>query len=186
MNQQEKFLSFAQIVKDRRTSKIYDGKEVLMEDLNALIEMARYAPNHRLNEPWRFRILQQASIKKLIDHTRQQLSETEILPLEKPIGVLLQAGALIYVTSVVDQQKLVDEENFAAVSAAVQNILLGATAKGILSFWSSNKIMLLPTTRQFLKIPDHERFVGGIILGFGKPSEFKERPLPLDEVCLWI
>ena len=41
----------------RRTNKVYDRRPVPAETLDELFELARWAPNHHLTDPWRFRVL---------------------------------------------------------------------------------------------------------------------------------
>ncbi|HCP40607.1 MAG TPA: hypothetical protein DIT65_02335, partial [Cryomorphaceae bacterium] len=51
-------------------------------------------------------------------------------------------------------------EHIAASSAAIQNILLGATAGGYPSYWSSGGILRKKETRVLLNIPMNEIFLG--------------------------
>ena len=41
----------------RRTNKVYERRPVPAETLDELFELARWAPNHHLTDPWRFRVL---------------------------------------------------------------------------------------------------------------------------------
>jgi nitroreductase len=76
------------------------------------------------------------------------------------------------------------EENFAATAAAVQSILLGAASLGLLSFWSTGKLMRHPTTRLLLGSLDQEIFVGSLWLGKGPLPEVPPRKA-LSEVTSW-
>jgi nitroreductase len=44
-------------VRTRRTHKAYRPEPVDAETLDALLDLARWAPNHHLTNPWRFRVL---------------------------------------------------------------------------------------------------------------------------------
>ena len=44
-------------IRTRRTHKAYGPREVPREVLGELFELARWAPNHHLTNPWRFRVL---------------------------------------------------------------------------------------------------------------------------------
>lgn len=177
--------SLREIVEYRRTCKSFGSSEVSKENLGALVQLACLAPNHRLNEPWRFRLLQRSGIQNWIKSLENNISSQEILPLQKAIKVLEGAGAVIFVTHVQDKNPLVDKENYAASCAAIQNILLGAAALKLESFWSSNRVMTHPQTFKFLEIPDDEAFVGGICLGHGDRPPAKPRKA-IEAIASWI
>src|SRR5216117_4494899 len=49
----------------RRTHKQYAREPVDRVTLEELLELARWAPNHHLTEPWRFRVLGPKSLARL-------------------------------------------------------------------------------------------------------------------------
>ena len=50
-------MDLPELIRTRRTIKAYAPKPVDRETLDALFELARWAPNHDLTNPWRFRVL---------------------------------------------------------------------------------------------------------------------------------
>src|SRR5437660_3341923 len=44
-------------IRTRRTHKVYRSEPVPREQLDELFELARWAPNHHLTNPWRFRVI---------------------------------------------------------------------------------------------------------------------------------
>ena len=46
-----------ELIRTRRTQKAYEPGPVDRETLDELFELARWAPNHHLTGPWRFRVL---------------------------------------------------------------------------------------------------------------------------------
>ncbi len=44
-------------IRTRRTHKAYGPEPVDRQTLDELFELARWAPNHHLTNPWRFRVL---------------------------------------------------------------------------------------------------------------------------------
>ena len=62
--------SFAEVdvddaIRTRRTHKAYGSEPVPRETLDELFELARWAPNHNLTNPWRFRVLGPESLARL-------------------------------------------------------------------------------------------------------------------------
>ena len=45
------------LIRTRRTHKAYRPEPVDRATLDELFELARWAPNHHLTNPWRFRVL---------------------------------------------------------------------------------------------------------------------------------
>ena len=52
-------------IRTRRTHKVYGPEPVPRETLDELFELARWAPNHNLTNPWRFRVLGPESLARL-------------------------------------------------------------------------------------------------------------------------
>ena len=44
-------------IRSRRTHKSFGREAVPRATLEELFDLARFAPNHRLTQPWRFRVL---------------------------------------------------------------------------------------------------------------------------------
>lgn len=55
-------------------------------------------------------------------------------------------------------------EHVAAASASIQNVLLGATARGLPNYWSSGGVLRFSPLRDYLKIPAAEVLLGGIFV----------------------
>ena len=50
-------MELEEAIRGRRTHKAYAAEPVERETLDELLELARWAPNHHLTNPWRFRVL---------------------------------------------------------------------------------------------------------------------------------
>src|SRR4029077_654511 len=53
-------------VRSRRTHKAYGAEPVPRRVVEELLELARWAPNHHLTEPWRFRVLGPQTLTQLV------------------------------------------------------------------------------------------------------------------------
>ena len=58
-------MDFDELVRTRRTHKAYDPAPVDRETLDELFELARWAPNHHLTNPWRFRVIGPRALEAL-------------------------------------------------------------------------------------------------------------------------
>ena len=172
-------------IRERMTTKILASVDLPESDLTGplaeLLSLAGQAPFHRacdeshrqgpLNaiEPWRFHVLHSAECRRL----------GKIIPREnagKIPSMLSAADALLMATwlpnpsaepplnSQLFDPTLGNMEHIAAASAAIQNLLLAATARGISNYWSSGGILRTPETFELLGIPQTEILLGAIFL----------------------
>src|SRR5438270_824006 len=58
-------MDLEQAIRTRRTHKAYRPEPVGRETLDELFELARWAPNHHLTNPWRFRVLGPRALERL-------------------------------------------------------------------------------------------------------------------------
>ena len=144
-------------ISSRRTIKDFTGAPVERSVLTALVTAATCAPTHRLTQPWRFYVCDQTAIQRLEafliatpaiaavpDAAKGQ---AKLAKLRERLGSL---GAMVFVTWTRATDPVIDLEDHAAASAAVQNLLLAATAMGLGSFWSTNPALGHPETLRWL------------------------------------
>lgn len=179
----------------RKTIKVMADGEFPLTNDHALIErllaVAGRSPFHKachathresgLNgiEPWRFYVLDSAQCRRL-RRVLQSMEGSGKIP-----AMLSAARALILSTwlpnpasQAVDQAHhewfeptLDNVEHIAATAAALQSLLLAATAAGIANYWSSGGILRLPQLFDRLSIPRSERLLGAVFLF---PNELPE------------
>ena len=174
-------------IRTRRTVKEFTGAPVSRDVLNGLCELASWAPTHRLTQPWRFAVLDQAAIARLSDFLVATPAIAAVpdpakgaAKMAKLRECLPTLGAMIQVTWVRDAHPGIDLEEHAAASAAVQNLLLAATAAGVGSFWSTNPALSHPLTQAWCgSDPTVEGFLGSLWLGIaaGQPLAPPRRPI---------
>lgn len=167
------FALVADVITGRRTVKTFNGQPIEREQLDALLDLARWAPNHRLTNPWRFAVLDQPAIVRLGTMLRGEPAIAAVpdaakgqAKLAKLLDRLPSLGAIIQVTWVRSADAGNDLEDHAATAAAVQNLLIGATAMGLASFWSTTPALGHPATLQWCGLdPAAQGFLGSIWLG---------------------
>jgi nitroreductase len=140
-----------------------------------LLDIAVYAPNHRMTEPWRFvymtgqAVADYAAIRrdmalpgfaKLDDATR----ETAAVGTYRKFA---NVPAYLLVIMTVNPNAEIAEEDYGACAALIQNFLLLAWAQGIGSCWKTFKNDA--RLKSFVGLQDTERVAGIIHLGY--PAE---------------
>lgn len=177
--------SVSRVIRQRKTLKVF-ADEPVAEGLDphvveALIATAGWAPFHfpaanvhlrgnTLNalEPWRFYLFDAAAcgnLRKILLHEGDQT---------KIPRMLAAASAMILVTWLPHPSKTgnnqlfeptqINMEHIAATSAAIQNLLLAATAREIKTYWSSGGRLGKPEQMKTLGIPSGEILLGSVFL----------------------
>ena len=128
------------IIGSRRTCLQMDPERPVDPGLvEALCRAAAWAPYHRRTEPWRFAAFTGAGRGRLGDTIADVMAADGADPAKvaKTRGKYLRAPLMLLVGSAAGPDATTTAENRDATAAAVQNLLLAATARGLGSFWSS-------------------------------------------------
>lgn len=188
----------AETIRQRRTIKQFLPQPVTRAVLQELIDVAVWAPNHRLTEPWRFYVLDGAAGEKL-GAIAAQITVEKIMGSGGEIGAATRKGeeagatwsavpTLLYVTTLRDPNPEIDEENYGAVCCAIQNFSLAAHAAGIGTSWSSGAVAAAPELHTFVGAGANEKMVGLIRVGYLDPAVAppKARRKPGSSVTTWV
>jgi nitroreductase len=153
------FASFAAVdveeaIRTRRTHKVYGPDPVSRETLDDLFELARWAPNHNLTNPWRFRVVGPESLARLKDAAGEEAA-----------AKLDRAPTLVVASVVESGDPIQDEEDHAAAAVAAYIVLLAAHARGFAGYWRTPAVLRTPEGRAAVRVPDGERVIGLLHLG---------------------
>lgn len=149
-------------VRTRRTHKAYRPEPIGRETLNELFDLARWAPNHHLTNPWRFRVVGSRSLERL-----KRAAGPEAAP------KLDRAPTLIVCSAALSGEPVGDEEDLHATACAVYIVLLAAHARGLAGYWRTPAVLRTDAGREAVGLPEGERFVG--LLYLGRPVQ-EQRP----------
>jgi len=159
-------------VRSRRTHKSFGSDPVPRDTLDELFELARWAPNHHLTQPWRFRVLGPETLARL----KETGPPSEAIKLDR-------APTLVVASARLSGDLVQDEEDLHATACAVYAVLLGAQARGLASYWRTPAVLRTKRGREAVGLPDGERFVGLIHLGNPRSEPpTKDRRAPADFV----
>jgi nitroreductase len=195
MNQTDVSTDIGQIIRTRRTVKPerMNGRTIPDDVIKELLTLADAAPTHAKTEPWRFIVhggnevqsfaRRHADLFKL--HTPEasftQQKYDKLASLGNNVSHIIVAWM-----KRVPTHKIPEIEEVAAVSAAIQNILLGATAKGIATFWSTSGLTHHPALKQEFGLGDEDLIMGILYLGYtDEPFKEAERLIPLSDKIEW-
>jgi nitroreductase len=163
-------------VRTRRTHKAYAPEPVDRETLAELLDLARWAPNHHLTNPWRFRVVGPGALERL-----------KVAAGPEAAAKLDRAPTLVvasYVTSPDDPVQ--DEEDLCAAAAAAYIVLLAAHGRGLAGYWRTPAVLREPAGRAAVGLVDGERALG--LLHLGRPRQEQRVPerAPVADVVAWL
>jgi nitroreductase len=144
-------------IRTRRTHKAFGPRPVERDVLRELLELARWAPNHHLTNPWRFRVLGQ--------RTREALMELAESAAPGSAVKLRRAPTLVAVTARLTGELAQDREDTHATAVAAYIVLLGAHAQGLAAYWRTVPLLEEPAARELLGLAPEELPVGLLYLG---------------------
>lgn len=190
------FEQISAVIRNRHTTKAVamNGREIADEQIEKLIGLADWAPTHGQTEPWRFYIFTGKALKDFgQEHANLYWSYTDEAKrnqakYDKLTQSARQASHLIIaVMKRSVNTKIPASEEMFAVAAAIQNILLGATALGISSFWSTGGMTHHPAMKTYLKLAEEDEVMGLLYLGYtDEPEKKRKRNIPLQEKMVWM
>src|SRR5687767_10146051 len=124
-------------IRTRRTHKAYGPEPVDRETLDELFELARWAPNHHLTNPWRFRVLGPRALERL----KAAAGPEAATKLDRaPTLVVVSAAG--------------NEEDRDATAVAAYIVLLAAHGRGLATYWRTPEVLDTPEGRTAVGVPD--------------------------------
>jgi nitroreductase len=159
----------AELAAQRRTHKAFGPEPVPRETLVEIFDVARFAPNHHLTQPWRFRVLGPRALAAL----KEAAGPGEAAKLDR-------APTLVVATAALSGDLLQDEEDVCATAAAITLVLLDATERGLASYWRTPAILRTARGREAAGIPAGERFLGLLHFGAAEREPAPRERSPVD------
>ena len=150
-------------IRTRRTHKAFRPEPLPRESVDALLELARWAPNHHLTNPWRFRVVGPQALERL-----KEAAGPEAAP------KLDRAPTLVVCSCELTGDPVQDEEDLHATACAAYIVLLAAHARGLGGYWRTPDVLRTDAGRAAVGLGPRERFVS--LIHLGRPVQ--ERPAP--------
>ena len=168
--------SLSELVRARRTTKVFGSDPVDRETIEELLELARWAPNHHLTNPWRFYVLGPQALGRLKDAAgAEAASKLDRAP------TLIAVGA-----AVCGDDPVRDEEDLLATGCAAFLVLLGAEERGLASYWRTPAVLRTPAGRRALGVPDDVHLIGLLHLGPRRQEQAVPERAPVADVVSWL
>ncbi len=178
----------------RGSVKAFNDRPVERELVEKLLDAAVRAPNHRLTEPWGFYVLTGEPKQRFAELRRdlraKRFDDPEAPEVQKALEKAYEGAArtpvIIAVTTLVADDPVQRDEDFAATSCAIQNILLAAVDLELGTYLRTGALIEDDRVRELLGVPDDHRIVGTIYLGYPTQAPRMKRRTSAAEKTRWL
>src|ERR671931_1382832 len=150
-------------IRTRRTHKAYRPEPVDRGLLEEILDLARWAPNHNLTNPWRFRVIGPQALERL----KEAAGPESATKLER-------APTLVVCSCALTGDPIQDEEDLHASACAAYIVLLAGHARGLAGYWRTPEVLRTDAGRDAVRLEPNERFVA--LIHLGQPIQEKEAP----------
>ena len=165
-------------VRSRRTHKAFGPDPVDRDTLEELFDLARWAPNHHLTNPWRFYVLGPSA--------RAALEEASEAAKPGSAVKLRRAPTLVVLATVRDSDPAQDRDDLLATAMAGYVVLLGAHARGLASYWRTLSVLGTPAGRAAIALPEDQDPVGLLHLGRPRQDQIVPERAPVHDVVRYL
>lgn len=160
----------AERIRARRTVNLFLKQPVSRKLILDAIEVARWAPNHHVTEPWRFYLLGEEAIAEGVELTRQIVTERKGAKKGdfKAEAAAERPGWLVLTCQRSDDE-LLQQEDYASCCCALQNLMLYLSEAGLASKWATGPITRDSRFYDMLGIDEAQEFIVGLLF-YGYPK----------------
>jgi nitroreductase len=162
-------------IRGRRTHKAYAPEPLDRETTEQLLDLARWAPNHHLTNPWRFRVIGPKALERLKEAAGPESASK-----------LDRAPTLVVASCLLEGDPIQDEEDRLASACAAYIVLLAAHGRGLAGYWRTPDVLRTPEGRDAVGLPENEVFIG--LLHLGRPVQEQRPPerAPAEQVVEFL
>lgn len=163
-------MSVYNLIRKRRSIRSFLDKPIESPKLRKILEAGRWAPSGLNNQPWRFVVIKDKSVKDSISRFTEYSY------------IIKRASCLILVFLDKDNSySLVKDAQ--AVGACIENMLLCALESGVHSCWMGEILNQKKKVNRSLKIKPQYDLMAAIALGYSKKRS-RSRRIALDRLIL--
>ena len=162
-------------IRTRRTHKAYGREPVDRATLEELLDLARWAPNHHLTNPWRFRVIGPGALLRL----KQAAGPEAAVKLDR-------APTLVVVSVITSGDEIEAGEDRDATAVAAYIVLLAAHARGLAGYWRTPEVLRSPEGRAAVGLADDERPVGLLHLGTARQAQRVPERAGTGDFVTWL
>ncbi|MEK4029604.1 MULTISPECIES: nitroreductase [Bacillaceae] len=169
MSHQEGINAVEENIINRRTIKSFKKEPISPEVIIELLNVAKWAPNHKLTEPWRFQLYVDEGKEKFIQayiHSQPKVDGDVSEKVKRKAQYFRDIPVHLVVIMPEDPRQRRWDEDYGAVSSLIQNFQLAAWERGIGMIWRTNDWIYDPAFREEIGVAPGEKIVATLMIGY--------------------
>lgn len=169
----------------------FTGEEIPRSVIERMLNAARFAPNHRLTQPWRF-VVYSGSGRAQFAQTWIAANQNHAGDSFDPVKAETFRSKVMMCSHIITigmkRNPIVPEfEEVCAVASAVQNMMLVAHEQGAGGYWSTGGLVFYDSLKAEFGLEQHDQLLGFLMLGMPKNIEWPPRLRhDLDHFVRWV
>lgn len=182
-------------IKNRRSNGLVSDEPVPKNLLEKVLEAGTWAPSHHRTEPWRYFVLTGNGRKPLGEvmakiaakNMDDPESEKNRKKLDAEAKKPFRAPAIITVAvEPSNNPKVILQEEYGAVYASIQNMLLAAHALGLGAYWRTGASAYDPMMKELFGLSEKGEVLGFLYIGYPKREIPAGKRKSVEEVAKWM
>ena len=164
MSKSNNLRSLAERIRGRRTIALFLQTPVDRQIILDGIEVARWAPNHHLTQPWRFYLLGEKAMKANVELIRQITTENnDASKGDFKAKAAEEIPGWLVLTCKKSEDDVLQREDYASCCCAMQNLMLYLSEAGVGSKWATSAISEDKRFYDLLGIDQGQELIVGIL-----------------------
>lgn len=167
-------MNIHEAIRTRRSVGKVKQDPIPKESIEQILEAGTWAPNHKHTEPWRFFVMREGgrellgnaladiSLTKVSEKTEDEIAVARESAMSKAMRSPVVIGVAVTPS---DDPKVVELEEYGAVFAAIQNMLLQAHALELGAVWRTGDPCFHPLMNEAFGLREKDKMLGFIYLG---------------------
>lgn len=172
-------VSVYEAIHRRRSAWVYQDRPVPRDVMERVLEAAVWAQNHHLTEPWRFIVVERdsATCRAIAELAAAHAIKASGNPARAALGKkkFSEAPVVVWVYCLRGVNEHDTLENYAAVSAAIQNLALAGVAEGLGLGWDNGGLAHAAGIKEALGAEPGWIQVGALLIGYPLKAATSQR-----------
>jgi len=213
-------MSVLEVIKSRRSIRVFEKRRPPKELIRECLEAATWAPSAMDQQPWEFIVAAGGELEKISDiieenfaqrmqesdpfsdvpehyQKRQQAIMSTLIQIAEKEGIdpnnvfqkslrFFEAPVAVYFVT----YKRKNNQYILSTTAALENFLIAAEAKGLGTCWLNISIVCQEDIKKHLKISEDKEILAGVAVGYPDQKSlfntFTRTKVPVDDVTRWL
>lgn len=164
------------------SQKTYLDKKVDLTEIEEILDVSVFAPNHKMREPWRFIIIEGNQKDILKERYLKELPEDQKEDVTKKLDKILVAPAIIAFVMPLSLDYDDEIEDIQANAMAMQNFLILANEKGLSTHVKTPLFIKTDLFKDVLKLQENEIVTALVMVGYADQRNAPKRRTPVTDL----